>query len=155
MKFIDMSALKILFNTAVILLVMQTANAQQFTFTKDHDALLVKDLNSAADFYSEILGLKEIDNAGLGPKFRWFELDNKVQIHLIESEEAFTPHKGVHLALNVDDLDGFMKFLKEKNVLFENWPGEVGTTNTRPDGVRQIYLRDPDGYWIEVNTNKL
>ncbi|MCC4214152.1 VOC family protein [Leeuwenhoekiella parthenopeia] len=134
---------------------MQTAHAQQFTFTKDHDALLVKDLDSAAAFYSEILGLKEIDNAGLGPKFRWFELDNKVQIHLIESSEEFTPHKGVHLALNVNDLDAFMEFLKQKKIPFENWPGEAGTTNTRPDGVRQIYLKDPDGYWIEVNTNTL
>jgi len=150
-----MKALRTVFYTTLFFLVMQSANAQQFTFTKDHDALLVKDLNNAAAFYSEILGLKEIDNAGLGPKFRWFELDNKVQIHLIESDEAFMPHKGVHLALNVDDLDAFMKFLKEKEVPFENWPGEPGTTNTRPDGVRQIYLRDPDGYWIEVNTNTL
>ncbi len=140
---------------ALILLVMQTGNAQQFKFTKDHDALLVKDLDAAAAFYSEILGLKEIDNAGLGPKFRWFELDNKVQIHLIESDEDFTPHKGVHFALNVDDLDGFMQFLKAKKIPFENWPGDPNTTNTRPDGVRQIYLTDPDGYWIEINTNTL
>lgn len=134
---------------------MSTMNAQKFTFTKDHDALLVKDLDRASRFYSTILGLKEIDNAGLGPKFRWFELDNNVQIHLIESQEDFKPHKGVHLALNVDDLDGFMKFLKSKKIAFENWPGEPNTTNTRPDGVRQIYLRDPDGYWIEINTNTL
>ena len=150
-----MNKLKILAFTALVLLIMQTGNAQKFTFTKDHDALLVKDLDAAAAFYSEILGLEEIDNAGLGPKFRWFALDNKVQIHLIESEEDLTPHKGVHLALNVNDLDGFMEFLKSKNVPFENWPGDANTTNTRPDGVRQIYLKDPDGYWIEVNTNKL
>jgi len=134
---------------------MSTLNAQNFTFTKDHDALLVKDLDTAAAFYSAVLGLKEIDNAGLGPKFRWFELENKVQIHLIASDEKITPHKGLHLALNVDDLDAFMQFLEEKNIPFENWPGEVNTTNTRPDGVRQIYLTDPDGYWIEINTNTL
>lgn len=150
-----MKTLKIIAFIALVLLTMQTGNAQKFTFTKDHDALLVKDLDAAAAFYSEILGLEEIYNAGLGPKFRWFALDNKVQIHLIESEDDFTPHKGVHLALNVDDLDGFMDFLKSKNVPFENWPGDANTTNTRPDGVRQIYLTDPDGYWIEVNTNKL
>jgi len=48
-----------------------------------------------------------------------------------------------------------MKFLKSKNVNFQNWPGEKGTTNTRPDGIKQIYLQDPDGYWIEINDNKL
>ena len=61
----------------------------------------------------------------------------------------------MHLALNVNDLDGFMAFLIEKKVHFENWSGEEKVTNTRPDGVRQIYFTDPDGYWIEVNTNKL
>ena len=139
----------------IALFTINMATAQKFEFTKDHDALLVKDLDKAAAFYSDILGLKEIDNADLGPKFRWFELENKVQIHLIQSEELFTPHKGVHLALNINDLDGFMEFLKSKNVDFENWPGESGVTNTRPDGVKQIYLTDPDGYWIEINTNKL
>jgi len=24
----------------------------------------------------------------------------------------------------------------------------------RPDGVRQIYFQDPDGYWLEVNDSK-
>ena len=67
------------------LVTMNTTTAQNFKFTKDHDALLVKDLDKSAEFYSSILGLPEIYNAGLGPKFRWFALDNKVQIHLIES----------------------------------------------------------------------
>ena len=159
MKFISFMSKGFLIKSTILLVLalvtMNTTTAQNFKFTKDHDALLVKDLDKSAKFYSSILGLPEIYNAGLGPKFRWFALDNKVQIHLIESEEDFTPHKGVHLALNVDDLDAFMAFLKEQNIPFENWPGEANTTNTRPDGVRQIYLTDPDGYWIEVNTNKL
>lgn len=48
-----------------------------------------------------------------------------------------------------------MEFLRSKNVKFENWPGEANTTNTRPDGIKQIYLQDPDGYWIEINDNQL
>jgi hypothetical protein len=47
-----------------------------------------------------------------------------------------------------------MEHLEASNVPFENWPGEAGTTNSRPDGIKQIYLQDPDGYWIEVNDNK-
>lgn len=140
----------------LFLLINFVAMAQNpFNFNKDHDAILVKDVNVAAAFYKNILGLEEIYNAGLGEKFRWFKLNNLVQIHLIESAEPIKPHKGVHMAINTDDLNGFMEFLKEKNVPFENWTGEPGTTNTRPDGVRQIYLQDLDGYWIEVNENKL
>ncbi|MDT0641409.1 VOC family protein [Zunongwangia sp. F363] len=131
-------------------------NAQSgFNFKKDHDALMVNDVDASAEFYMNILGLPEIPNGGLGDHIRWVELNDKVQIHLIESEEQVEKNKGVHLAINTNNLEGFMNFLKSKDVHFENWAGEAGTTNTRPDGVKQIYLQDPDGYWIEVNDGKL
>ena len=49
----------------------------------------------------------------------------------------------------------FIALLRNKNVPFENSKGTPDTTNTRPDGVKQIYFQDPDGYWIEVNNSKL
>ncbi|MCQ0109995.1 VOC family protein [Zhouia amylolytica] len=130
-------------------------NSKDFTFNKDHDAIQVKNLRVSAAFYEKVFGLKEIYNAGLGANFKWYQLNDKVQIHLIESEEDFKPHKGVHMALNVNNLEGFMKFLNAEKIHFENWPGEMNTTNTRPDGIKQIYIKDPDGYWIEVNDNRL
>ncbi|MCJ7757686.1 MAG: VOC family protein [Gillisia sp.] len=140
----------------VIVLSINTLNAQNpFNFKKDHDALLVKDVDASAEFYNEIMGLNEIENGGLPDYIRWFELGDKVQVHLIESGNEIQKNKGVHLAINTDNLEGFMEFLKSKNVNFQNWPGEKGTTNTRPDGIKQIYLQDPDGYWIEINDNKL
>lgn len=126
-----------------------------FTFNKDHDAIQVKNLKISIDFYKKTFGLKEIDNAGLGKGFRWLELNDNVQLHLIESADDFTPHKGVHMALNTNDLEGFMNYLTTNNIAFENWLGEANTTNTRPDGIKQIYIKDPDGYWIEVNDNIL
>lgn len=126
-----------------------------FSFKKDHDALLVKDLQVAAEFYQNILGLKEIPNGGLPDHIRWFQLDDKVQLHLIEDKEDVVKTKGVHFALNTPKFERFMEHLKANNVAFENWPGEKETTNARPDGVKQIYLQDPDGYWIEVNDGKL
>jgi len=132
-----------------------SAQTNNFSFSKDHDALLVKDLSRSAKFYSEVLGLEEIDNGGLAASIRWFQLKDSVQIHLIESEETPATHKGVHMSLNTSELDKFMKFLHEQNIPFENWPGISNTTNTRPDGVKQIYLQDPDGYWIEINENRL
>lgn len=126
-----------------------------FSFKKDHDALLVKDLEVAAEFYEKILKLKEIPNGGLPEHIRWFQLDDKVQIHLIEDKEEVVKIKGVHMALNTPHLKKFMEHLKSHNVAFENWPGEKETTNSRPDGVNQIYFKDPDGYWIEVNDGQL
>ena len=124
-------------------------------FKKDHDAILVKDVNASAKFYGEILGLKEIPNGGLPDHIRWFQLEDNVQLHIIESEELPEKHKGFHMALSTSDLEKFMLFLKDKEIAFENWGGEASTTNTRPDGVKQVYLQDPDGYWIEINDNQL
>lgn len=145
----------ILIPMAALFFTLLSPAQNDFNFKKDHDALQVKDLERAALFYKEIMKLKEIDNAGLGDHIRWFQLNDKVQIHLIQSDEEIDKNKGVHFAINTDKLEEFMQFLKSKNVLFENWPGEKETTNARPDGVRQIYLQDPDGYWIEVNDGKI
>lgn len=140
--------------TTILLMSLMKVSSQDFNFKKDHDALMVKDLDKSAEFYIEVFGLKEIYNAGLSEKHRWFQFDDKVQLHIIERSEDFKPHKGAHMALHTDDLEGFMEFLKSRKVHFENWPGEANTTNTRPDGIKQIYIEDPDGYWIEVNDNK-
>jgi predicted enzyme related to lactoylglutathione lyase len=51
------------------------------------------------------------------------------------------------LIFAVDDLDTTVKRLKEKNVGFITEPQE------RPDwGIRVVYLRDPDGNLIEINS---
>ena len=135
---------------------MSSLSAQNpFQLNKDHDALLVKDLEKSADFYGNVLGLKEIPNGGLPDHIRWFQLGDKVQIHLIQSDEMTEKNKGVHFAWNTAELPKLMEYLKSKNIHFENWPGEAGTTNTRPDGVKQIYLQDPDGYWVEINDGSL
>ncbi|MDT0675590.1 VOC family protein [Autumnicola musiva] len=130
-------------------------NDKKFKLKKDHDAIIVKNLDISTEFYSEILQLREIPNGGLPKHITWFQLDNKVQIHLIEGKEEVDKNKGVHFALNTTNLKKFMNFLKSRDIHFENWAGEAGTTNTRPDGVKQIYLQDPDGYWIEVNDGGL
>ncbi len=151
-----MKGFKNAFIIMTIILFTNFSSAQnQFNFNKDHDALLVKDLEAAANFYKNILKLEEIPNGGLGDHIRWFQLQDKVQIHLIKSDDEISQHKGVHMAINTNNLKGLMKYLNSKNIPFENWPGEKGTTNSRPDDVKQIYLQDPDGYWIEVNDNSL
>jgi len=140
-------------NPSAIILFAATSN--RFNFKKDHDTIRVKDLKASIEFYGNILGLEQIPNGGLGDHIVWFQLENKVQLHLVESEEVIEKNKGVHSAFNTSNLSEFMDFLKEKNIPFENWKGEKNTPTNRPDGVKQIYFQDPDGYWVEVNDNKL
>ncbi|PKD20969.1 glyoxalase [Salegentibacter salinarum] len=132
-----------------------TTASKDFNFRKDHDTIRVKDLKTSVDFYGSILGLEQISNGGLGDHIKWLQLNNGVQLHLVESEEVVEKNKGVHTAFNTDKLSEFMEFLRFKNIPFENWKGEKNTITNRPDGVKQIYFQDPDGYWIEVNDSKI
>lgn len=148
--------MKTFYFSVILILMTSLSNAQQnpFHLKKDHDAILVEDVDASADFYGNVLGLKEIPNGGLPDHIRWFALGDDVQVHLIESDEVPQKNKGVHMSLHTDSLQEIMDMLKSKNIHFENWTGEANTTNTRPDGVKQIYLQDPDGYWIEINNNR-
>lgn len=131
------------------------ANAQTFDLSFNHYAINVADLETSVDFYENVMGLEQITNQTLKSNIRWFGIGKDLELHVIEaSTEHLKLQKGVHLSLTLEDLDAFIKHLNDLEVPFENWPGESNTTNTRPDGVRQIYLQDPDGYWIEINDAK-
>lgn len=151
-----MKSLKYVWLSICALLITSFSSAQSnFNFKMDHNALLVQDLEVAAEFYMDILGLTEISNGGLPSHTRWFQFNDKVQIHLSESGDDIQKKKGVHIAIRTENLDEFITFLNSKNIHWENWPGEKSATRFRPDGVQQIYIRDPDGYWIEINDNEL
>ena len=63
-------------------------------------------------------------------------------------------HKSMHLCLSTPNLETFIEHLESNSVEYEDWPGTKGAVTLRSDGVRQIYLTDPEGYWIEVNNAK-
>ena len=41
---------------------------------------------------------------------------------------------------------------KKNKVVFTNFKLEVGVVQVRNDGVKQAWVRDPQGYWIEINS---
>ena len=144
----------ILRSILLLLFLMAThgIKGQEIEINFDHYAILVNDLDSSAHFYMEVMGLKEIENKTKKPHIRWFSMGGKTELHVIEQKAYQIPNEiGVHFALRVSDLDAFVKKMIRHKVSFRNWFGQIGKTNTRPDGIRQIYLQDPNGYWIEVN----
>jgi catechol 2,3-dioxygenase-like lactoylglutathione lyase family enzyme len=117
----------------------------------DHLALHVADLEKSAAFYQRMFGLKELPASVSG--LRWLSLGGTLALHLIPGRTGtVVDDRSVHLALTVTDFDGVLARLRADNVPFGDFAGNPGAINrTRADRVRQIYLRDPDGYWIEVN----
>ncbi|MEQ8242915.1 VOC family protein [Fulvivirga sp.] len=138
-----------------ILLIAGMLNAQTFDFELDHTAVVVTDLDKSVAFYKDILQLKEIKAPGDKEKIRWFTLGNFDQLHLIKADEMpDIKTRSVHFSLNTQNFDAFVASLESKGVIYTDWPGENFKQSKRPDGVRQVYIQDPDGNWIELNDAK-
>jgi catechol 2,3-dioxygenase-like lactoylglutathione lyase family enzyme len=141
----------------ILILVMVVSNGANFaqgksTITLDHLALSVKNVDTSAEFYKNVLGLEEITNRTKNPGIRWFSLGDGKELHLISTVPGpVTITKAVHLGLRNSNFDSFVKTLEKNKVSYSDWPGAVNTISTRTDGVKQVFFQDPDGYWIEVN----
>jgi catechol 2,3-dioxygenase-like lactoylglutathione lyase family enzyme len=123
-----------------------------FTLTYDHQALLVKNLERSSAFYTDILKLKEIHNLTGFDFIKWFSTGNGTQLHLIKGDtKDIATNKGVHLAFSTSNFASFIEFLDIKEINYVNYVGDKNEPNIRADGVKQIYIQDPDGYWIEIN----
>ncbi len=121
----------------------------------NHIALQVTNLQTSTLFYREILGLDTIPEPFHDGRHTWFAIGAGAQMHIIQSAgKPVIPLKQTHLCFSVVSVPEFVEQLKQRNIAWEDWPGVKGTITTRPDGVKQIYFQDPDGYWIEVNDDK-
>jgi lactoylglutathione lyase len=133
-----------------------SANAQLKTapeFKFSHLAISVSDLQTSAEFYNGVLGLKEIANRGKVEGVRWFSFGEGRELHLISIvKESVTTNKAVHLALTSSNFDLFVTKLQSLKIPYSDWPGSLNKVNVRADGIKQIFFQDPDGYWIEVNS---
>ncbi|REL38425.1 VOC family protein [Rhodohalobacter sp. SW132] len=123
-----------------------------FNLTFDHYTIKVNSLDESARFYKEVLKLKEIKNRTEKEYIRWFSLGDGSELHVVEGDQTgIETNVGLHLALRLKEFDAFIRQLEENGVRQHNSKGEPDQINVRADGIRQVYFKDPDGYWIEVN----
>jgi lactoylglutathione lyase len=121
-------------------------------FKLDHISLLVRSLAVSTEFYTGVLGLQQIENGTRQPNIRWFGFDGHDALHVTEADFGDTRlRKPTHFALCVTNFDAVVADFRSRGVAFFDWPGTEDNVTARPDGFRQIYLQDPDGYWIEIN----
>lgn len=118
----------------------------------DHIALLVRDLDESVAFYTSVLRLREVPNPMGGTEIRWFEIGPDVRIHMQAGDLGPTfVQKRTHFAFSARDLDETLAHLRARGVDWSDMKGTRGAVNVRPDGMRAVFVQDPNGYWIEIN----
>ena len=107
-----------------------------------HVSLNVTDNDEAVRFYTEVLGLTQIDRPDFGFPGAWLECGNGVQIHLIEAPDFVAP-EGPHLAFETDDIDAEVARLRDNGVVVGD-PFDL-------TGSKQAFFSDPSGNGFELN----
>ncbi len=132
--------------------------SQQVIKTKarlNHIAIYVHNLKKSTDFYNKIVGLDTIPEPFHDGRHTWFSIGDKSHLHLIQgAAPGLIFEKNSHLCFSVASVENFISILDKNNIEYENWPGQKKTITNRVDGVKQIYFKDPDGYWVEINDAK-
>ncbi len=118
-----------------------------------HVSLAVTDLEKSKKFYKDVLCLEEIKRPAFDFPGAWFQVGSQ-QLHLIVYPSAATlrgtrelTSKEGHFAFRVASYDDTLKWLNEMNV-------EVLENPTSRSGFAQIFVSDPDGNLIELNTEQ-
>ncbi|MDO6802904.1 VOC family protein [Wenyingzhuangia sp. 1_MG-2023] len=125
-----------------------------FTFSFNHVAISVKDVNKSVNFYQKVLKLKEIKNTASSSETRWLSLGDEKQLHLIPRPHLeVTTNKAVHFALATADINAIINHLKTLDITYTDWLETPNKDYVRDDGIQQFYLQDPDGYWVEINND--
>jgi len=121
----------------------------------NHVAICTHNLKKSVAFYSDVIELKKIPNPFKDTVHQWFRIGPGIALHVIAANCPSEVHDiNTHLCFSVRSLPDFMKHLDEYHIKYGDWQGNYKKTQLRADGVIQIYLQDPDGYWIEINNAK-
>ncbi len=111
-----------------------------------HAGFLVTDVERAANFYENVLGLQPLPRPNLGFPGRWYDLKNGHQLHLMSVADMpgrnDPPRHDRHIALDVPDTVETEKQLRELGIEISYGSGRVGNP--------QLFIRDPDGNTIEL-----
>jgi len=110
----------------------------------NHVALHVSDLDVSTAFYRDVLGLPQLARPEFSFGGAWFALGSH-QLHLIEdAKSADKDRRVMHVAFLVEDAGEWAARLRERGVTNLRGP------SPRPDGARQVFLYDPDGFELEI-----
>jgi catechol 2,3-dioxygenase-like lactoylglutathione lyase family enzyme len=112
----------------------------------NHVAIHVADMERSSAFYRDVLRLEPMPRPAFDFPGAWFRLGLSQELHLIGRRGPVTLMDGNnHFALRVEDIAAWQKHLEQAGAEFR-------PMQQRPDDAWQIFLRDPDGHFVELFT---
>ena len=117
-----------------------------------HTMIRIRNLEVSLEFYCDFIGLQEVRRKNLGNEATLVFLSDDAENYHIEltlnrdGREYTQGDQFGHLAFYVDDLDAVISKVKENDWWFRQ---------SKPtSSSRYIFLKDPDGYDIEILQEK-
>ncbi|MDH3709506.1 MAG: VOC family protein [Cyclobacteriaceae bacterium] len=115
--------------------------------TINHVTLIVDQLEKAAEFYEQILGLEVIPAFVFDYPTAFFRINDQQQLHLTEWEDQQS-FRG-HICVTVDDFNSLFWQVKEMGIIdIKPW----GKLRQLPDGAMQLFIRDPANNLLEISS---
>jgi len=125
----------------------------------EHFLVISEDLDGTRDFYCDVLGMSVGFRPDLGFPGYWLYLGDVGCLHLAEWEtyEVWTRQVGIpvsskapgtgpvdHIAFNATDYDAMLAKIESRGIDYSrNLLDEIG--------LRQIFIKDPNGVTLEIN----
>ena len=140
--------LSLLFLSSLFLKILP---AQIAVMGYNHIGLCVKDLKESTRFYRDVMGWEPLEVPEDKKAIRsWFKIANGQELHLLAGRTFPVvnqdPNMG-HFAVTIADADPVEAYLKKLKMPY--------LRQQRFDGAWQIFISDPDGYFIELNEPKV
>ena len=113
----------------------------------NHVSINAQNLQESVDFYVDLLGAEPIATPNFGIPVQWLAF-GPTQLHLFERDLTPTSHH--HFGITVDDLEPVYRAAERRkafdDIAFRNRLVEL------PGDVVQLYLRDPAGNLLEIDS---
>src|SRR2546428_4992931 len=115
-----------------------------------HVSVTVTDVAKAREFYSNVLGFQEIARPAFNFPGIWYSLGGDLQLHIILNDALVRPAveretieaRYPHFALWTDDCDATAAKIEALGLVCRD-------VFSGPTGLRQVFVKDPDGNMVE------
>jgi catechol 2,3-dioxygenase-like lactoylglutathione lyase family enzyme len=116
----------------------------------NHVSITVTDVAKAREFYTGVLGFREIPRPAFDFPGIWYDLGSGLSLHIILNDQLVRPAverekitaRYAHFALWTEDADATARQIEALGLPCRD-------VVSGPTGLRQVFVKDPDGNMVE------